>query len=201
MAFDEVRLPEDVEQGAVGGPRFNTTIVSSMSGHEWRNRNWSQARGEWDIGYGISSLEDLQAVVDFFYARHGRHRGFRFKDWGDFTATNQPFQLTDDPVVFQLIKRYGAGQPEPYDRIITKPVSGTLVVIKNASPLTLTTDYTVDLNTGLVTLAEALEEGDALSWDGEFDVPVRFDADKLDVSVQTFQAGAIPSIPVMELKL
>ena len=33
----------------------------------------------------------------------------------------------------------------------------------------------------------------------EFDVPVRFDIDRIDVSLATFEAGRIPSIPLVEI--
>ena len=35
----------------------------------------------------------------------------------------------------------------------------------------------------------------------EFDVPVRFDTDKLEISIQGFRHGAIPSIPIVEIRL
>ena len=80
MAFDEVRLREDVELGAEGGPRFKTTVLTLASGHEKRNIDWSEARGDWDVSYGISSRTDLASVIDFFWARQGRARGARSRD-------------------------------------------------------------------------------------------------------------------------
>lgn len=35
----------------------------------------------------------------------------------------------------------------------------------------------------------------------EFDVPVRFDSDKLEISLQGFRHGAIPNIPIVEVRL
>ena len=35
----------------------------------------------------------------------------------------------------------------------------------------------------------------------EFDVPVRFDTDRIDVSVASFQAGEVPRVPVVEIRL
>jgi hypothetical protein len=32
MSFDDVRLPDNIEKGAVGGPRFQTSIVKLGSG-------------------------------------------------------------------------------------------------------------------------------------------------------------------------
>ncbi len=33
-----------------------------------------------------------------------------------------------------------------------------------------------------------------------FDVPVRFDTERLTASIASFQAGEIPSIPIVEVK-
>jgi uncharacterized protein (TIGR02217 family) len=35
----------------------------------------------------------------------------------------------------------------------------------------------------------------------EFDVPVRFDTDKLEVNVQSFLHGSIPAIPLIEIRI
>jgi uncharacterized protein (TIGR02217 family) len=35
----------------------------------------------------------------------------------------------------------------------------------------------------------------------EFDVPVRFDTDKLEINLQGFRHGAIPHIPIVEVRL
>ena len=89
MGFDEVRLPTNIEIGAQGGPQFNTTIIALSSGFEKRNINWADSKGTWDIGYSIRYKEDLDIVIQFFYARRGRANGFRFKDWSDFELPQQ----------------------------------------------------------------------------------------------------------------
>jgi hypothetical protein len=40
---------------------------------------------------------------------------------------------------------------------------------------------------------------DAMDWTGEFDVPVRFDADQIQASLDAFEVGDIPDIPLVEL--
>ena len=35
----------------------------------------------------------------------------------------------------------------------------------------------------------------------EFDVPVRFDTERISVSLTAFKAGQIPSIPLVEVRL
>ena len=80
MAFHDVRLDEDIERAAVGGPSFKTSVLQLSSGFEKRNIDWQRARGIWDISYGVDTKTNLEAVVAAFYARQGRAHTFRFKD-------------------------------------------------------------------------------------------------------------------------
>lgn len=203
--FVDIRLPDDVERGATGGPGFNTTIVTLDSGFERRNSNWAQARASYDIGYGIEYKEDMEDVIKFFYARRGKAVGFRFKDWADYEMPDQTIAIgvnADTRLTFQLFKRY-ADDGGFYDRVIRKPVidseavsrGGTLIT-KGPGPM----QYTIDYNTGIITLGSELNEDEVLAARCQFDVPVRFDTDKLNITMETFQAGSIPSIPIVELK-
>lgn len=197
MAFDEVRLPEEVEKGAEGGPRFKTSILPLSSGHEKRNVDWVEARGDWDIGYGIQSIENLELVRDFFYARAGRARGFRFKDWSDYTGTAQNIGTGDNATVaFQLRKQYTSGLVT-YNRLIYKPVAGTVRIFLNGVE---TFGFTVDTTTGIVTMGVAPGAAVAITATYEFDVPVRFDTDHFRLSLEIFNAGSVPSLPVIELR-
>jgi uncharacterized protein (TIGR02217 family) len=63
----------------------------------------------------------------------------------------------------------------------------------------LTTGFSVDATTGLVTFASA--PTGALTAGFEFDTPVRFDTDQLSINLATFAAGEIPSIPLVEVRV
>jgi uncharacterized protein (TIGR02217 family) len=196
--FHEVRFPDAVARGATGGPEYATQVVTLASGFEERNRRWAQARGRWDISTGIRTREQMAEVVAFFRARGGRAYGFRFKDWSDFEAADAPLTVTDQPTVWQLAKPYESG---PFDesRIIAKPVAGTVVLRVGGVVQVEGVDYTLDHTTGRVTFTVS-PTAPPLA-DFEFDVPVRFDTDKLEVSLSGFQHGAIPNIPVVEIRL
>ena len=58
------------------------------------------------------------------------------------------------------------------------------------------------LSTGVVTFlpGHLPPLGAPVSAGFQFDVPVRFDTDALEVNVSGFQAGAIPSIPLIEVR-
>lgn len=191
---DNVRLPDDIERGAVGGPGFKTTIITLSNGGEQRNQEWSKARGSWDVGYGIKDRDDLMAVVAFFNARRGRARGFRFKDWLDFSATAELVGTTGNSLTRQLQKTY-ADDVNPYVRPIVLPVAGTVkVYIDN---ILTPAGWTLGDN-GILTFDD--DPGENVKASFEFDVPARFDIDMLPVSLNTYLNGAINGISIVELR-
>lgn len=222
MAFHDIRLPEDIERGAVGGPRFKTTVLMLQSGYEQRNIDWQHTRGEWDIGYGLMSMDEevletsIHKVRDFYYNRQGRAHGFRFKDWsdfqiGDYTDAANDYQEiglgTGAQTVFQVNKRYMDEGNFVYQRTIRKLVSGAFAVLLDG--VVQNSGVTVDVNTGTVTFSSPPAATGGIGaggrrqvgFAGEFDVPVRFDSDHLQINVNMFQAGSIPGLTVVELRL
>jgi len=101
---------------------------------------------------------------------------------------------------FQLQKAY-ASWPWRYLRPIRKPVLGTVRVAIAGDAQKESIDFTVDYATGVVTFAAPPGLAAAVTAGFEFDVPVRFDADRIEVSVASFQAGHMPNVPVVEVRL
>ncbi len=198
MAFHKVRFPLDVALGARGGPERATDIVTLSSGREERNQRWAQSRRRYNAGYGIKSRADMQAVLAFFEERRGRFHSFLWRDGLDFSSNGQQPLGTGDgaTTAFQLIKRYG-GTFDPYDRPITKPVAATVAVFVGGVP---TGAFEVDELTGVVTLDDAPADGTVLTASFEFDVPVRFDVDRLDIELTGFDAADAPAIPLIEVR-
>ncbi len=196
MAFHAVRFPLDIALGARGGPERATDVVTLSSGREERNSRWAQSRRRYNAGYGVKSRADMQAVLAFFEERRGRFHSFLWRDALDCSSNGpQPLGTGDgSATVFQLIKQYGASF-DPYLRPITKPVAGTVVVKVDGTA----TSVTVDPASGLVTFAVAPGVGAVLTAEFEFDVPVRFDTDRLDIELTSFEAADAPSIPLIEV--
>lgn len=205
--FHEVLFPLDIALKSAGGPERRTEIVSFGSGREERNARWAHSRRRFDAGYGIKTLDALRSAVAFFEERRGRLHGFRWRDRLDqisgvsgISPLDQGIGTGDDARrVFQLVKTYG-GSFAPYQRVIDKPVDGSVRVAVNGSEL-LPATFTCDATTGLVTLASAPPAGAAITAGFRFDVPVRFDTDYLEVDLSAFAAGAIPKIPVVEIRI
>jgi uncharacterized protein (TIGR02217 family) len=207
MAFHEVRFPDTISRGARGGPERRTQIVELASGDEERNASWANSRRRYDVSYGIRRADDLAAVVAFFEARNGRIYGFRFKDWADHRSclpSQAPSPMdqqigTGDGVttIFQLTKRYASGG-QSWSRAITKPVAGTVQIALNALPQP--GGWSADHKTGLVSFDTAPSSDIAITAGFEFDVPVRFDSDALDVTLDIERLGSITSIPLLEIR-
>lgn len=207
MAFHEVRFPDNISRGARGGPERRTQIVELASGAEERNASWANSRRRYDVAYGIRRADDLAAVVSFFEARNGRLHGFRFKDWADFKSclpsqtpgpANQPIGTGNGAAtLFQLTKRYTSGA-QSWTRAIAKPVAGTVTIALNGTPQA--SGWSVSTTTGLVTFTTAPAAGVAITAGFEFDVPVRFDTDALDVTLDLERLGSITSIPLVEIR-
>jgi uncharacterized protein (TIGR02217 family) len=209
MNFHEVRFPAALSVGSSGGPERRTEIVTLRNGFEERNSPWAHSRRRYDAGLGVRSLDDLAEVVAFFEARHGQLYGFRWKDWTDFkssapsavpAATDQRIGTGDGATkAFDLGKAYRSGA-QSYVRPIRKPVEGTVRVAVSGVALAGGA-FTVDAAAGRVYLTTAPAEGAPVTAGFEFDVPVRFDSDRIITSLAGVAAGEVPSIPVVEVRV
>jgi uncharacterized protein (TIGR02217 family) len=196
MAFHPIRFPLDISLASRGGPERATDVVTLASGREERNSRWAHSRRRYNAGYGVKSRADMAAVLAFFEERRGRFHSFLWRDALDHAATDQAIGSGDgETLAFQLVKKYGASF-DPYLRPITKPVAGTVVVKVGG----VVTDVATDPLTGIVTFDAAPAEGAAITASFAFDVPVRFDVDRLDIELSSFDAAEAPSIPLIEVR-
>jgi uncharacterized protein (TIGR02217 family) len=210
MAFHEVRFPTALSFGSSGGPERRTEIVTLANGFEERNTPWEASRRRYDAGLGIRSLDDIDALIAFFEARRGQLHGFRWKDWADWrscppsaalASTDQEIGVGDGTTdAFDLAKTYTSGD-QSYRRRIVKPVGETVRVAVDGAELLADVEFTLDEAAGRVALATPPDAGALVTAGFEFDVPVRFDTDRLEVSHAGFEAGEVPSVPVVEIRI
>lgn len=210
-SFHEIQFPPRISQGAVGGPGFSTTVTTLASGFEQRNQNWSKSRAVYDVAKGLQSQEDLNELLRFFFARRGKAIGFRFKDWADFRLPNWeslpgdiealPLFVTTNGTQsqFQLVKDYvDAGGS--YRRTIAKPVPGTVGMLLDGDVFS---DWSVDTTTGVITLGDTTKAttGKLVTGYCEFDVPVRFDTDQMQTSIEDYEIFSWGQIPIVEVRV
>ncbi len=208
MAFHEQRFPLRLSLTSSGGPGRQTDIVSLSNGREARNRRWRFSRRRYDVGSALRSVADLYAVLEFFEARGGQLHGFRFRDPVDFssarpgeavTALDQFLGMGDgETAAFPLVKAYGDGAAVER-RPVLKPVAGSLRIAVDG--VEREDGFVLDAATGIVTFAagHVPDDGAEIRAGFEYDVPVRFDTDRIEINLDAFRAGRIPSIPLIEV--
>lgn len=210
MAFHEVRFLANLSFGSVGGPERRTEVVTLTNGFEERNTPWAEARRRYDAGVSLRSLDDIEELIAFFEARQGQLHAFRWKDWADYKScrssaavgfADQLIGVGDGVLAtFTLAKTYSSG-PTSQVRRIAKPVQGTVRVGLQGDEVQEGMHYQVDWSAGVITFATPPAVGEQVTAGFEFDVPVRFDTDRIQVSVASFQAGDVPHVPVVEVRL
>lgn len=190
MSFNESAVfPRKIAFGAQVGPEYQTTVVIVNSGYESRNADWQSARLKFDVGMRPMRKVDTDALIAFFRSVKGRAYGFRFRDWSDYKVADGEGIVV--PVLgggFRLAKKYTSGDMTEI-RPISKPVTGTVIL----------SGGTVNYATGMVS------GGASTTWTGEFDVPCRFDTDRMELEAIDKSQGDIlfqwGSIPVIEIRV
>ena len=217
MSFLETpRFPDRIAYGSAGGPEWSTTVVQIKSGRTVRNQNWTYPLHRYNVATGIKSEDDYETLLDFFNAVAGRASGFRYKDWRDYKSCSiGDTPANDDQTIgtgdgaeddYQIIKTYTAGALSN-QRIISKPINGTLVVAVAGTAKTETTHYTVDYTTGIITFTagNVPTTGQAVTCGYEFDTPCEFGIDYLQSAFEDRGSGvyyyAIDDIPVQEIRV
>jgi uncharacterized protein (TIGR02217 family) len=206
QAFDDVAFPLAIGRKASVSPGFSTQTVESASGREQRSSDWADARMRFDAGPGVRSEADLAVLIAFFRARRGAARGFRFTDpydhhsaaWGEaISSIDQRIGVGDGTETrFPLVKYYGEGA-DPQVRRITRPVAASVRIAIDG--VAVSSGWALDA-LGMI-LFDAAPTPDAVVTAGfAFDVPVRFEEDSLDINADTYAAGEVASVPMVEIR-
>lgn len=165
------------------GPGFNTLIKPLRNRHERRKIQQDQAGHSYTLPFSkIKQQSYLEKLKAAFMVAHGAGHSFKVRDWSDYTATAAPLGTApagSTPVQLVKVYTFGAGS---HSRIITKPKAGA-VVYQNTGGGPVAKAGTLNTLTGLFTPTTAWTGGAALTWTGEFYVPVRFANDVMPMSI------------------
>lgn len=215
MAIDAVEFPLNARRL---GPSVEVaaTLLTNFTGNETVNPNRSQHRRVFNAAFGVRTLADLRILSAFFHAMGGPVTGFLVKDWTDFQTTRTVTTLTSSPVtvstqgvatetstpgVWQLQKKYTVAS-RSHLRNIKRPKAAASVYFDDVLA-TLTTGYTYDTTTGLLTVVSG--DPTAITWGGDFFVPCRFAQKNLPADLIMYRAADgsgvsdISEVPMIEL--
>lgn len=184
MGFINAVLDEAVDYGFAGGPRYLNELTDLENGYEYVDGAWNYPRHEYSAEFTRIKKQDRNLFIEVFHACRGRLHAFKFKDWNDFEAIDEPLQVipgTMQPV--QLYKTYPFGQaytirPIQAVKFATVKTPGGSVVAG-----------TLDTETGMFTPSSNWASGEH-SWSGEFYVWVRFDNDYNQMAINSWEDHA-----------
>lgn len=172
MSFIEQRLLDRLAIGTQGGPTWSTRQVALASGIVRRNAQRSRPLYRFAILYQNLLPDQHKAVRDAFNACRGGAFGFRLRDPSDFEAFDEPIAVgTGASQTVQLVKSY-TWATQSVARPIRKPNPGAVI---RANGVVLV-GASVNTTNGMATFTAPA--GQAVTWTGTFDVPVRFEADE-----------------------
>ena len=182
--FTNVILPDvfpyDISYNSVGSTRFATDVIVVDSGDDQRTQRWDQPLMEYDIAYGVRTMEQLHALISFFRAMRGRLYAFNYKDPVDHSSTlAMATEARSPPPPMPFDQQIGSGDGLSYQfqlsktyrtpsglanqvRSITRPDPASVRAAVNGAEIST---WTVDADTGIVTLLSpvALTIGHAIS--------------------------------------
>lgn len=191
MSFIEEQFPVCPSVGSQSAPAYNVSVARMMSGAERRNRFWQYPLHRYTVSVDPRQVDEVQTVLEWWHAMGGQECGFRWIDYADYkscrvnqdvTPTDQPISISvESPSSFQLIKEYTVGA-RTQERIILKPVSGTIRVANGSGVEQPANTWSIDYTTGLLTPLMGFT-GVPTTWGGEFDVPVRFEGSELPITL------------------
>ena len=205
MSFHDVTLPPGLQFGSSSGAGFATIVQETASGHEVRIARQAQGRHRLRLIKALQSSEEAKVLKSFALERRGSLHSFKITDVADYTTATDGESAHDggDSILgtgtgtstgpFQLIKTYGS--TNPYVRVITLPVSGTVLVKLDGVPTAL---FTVN-GAGQITLNSAPANGVVVSAGCQFYIPVRFALGFDQWAAMQADAYRVWSFPDMEV--
>lgn len=188
--------------GIRGKQERRNSRVDVASGEQFVNQLWTRTRRQYEIGFIPMSLSGWEAITALHEVTAGGAKGFLIEDPIDHTVTtsNGRMELVSSSI-YQLQKRY-SNASQSVDRKITRPKAAGFVPYYDGVAIT---SYTLDADTGRITLDAPVANAALLSWSGRFYVPVHFLDDFLDWNLaapgsddQRFVAG--PSAILQEIR-
>lgn len=198
-AFHPVRLEMDLPARSQGGAFWHTRITALASGHEARSTRQAYPVRQWQFGPGVLEAGALDHLVRFFDARRGRLHGFLFADPLLSGSVHRADQCVADGVSpdVQLVREAGDAIA-PLRLPVHKPRASTVQIYVDDQRQD--TGWSLEPHTGRVVFASPPPDGAMIRASFEFDLPVRFDVDQLEIQPVGRGAGRVSGLSLVELR-
>jgi uncharacterized protein (TIGR02217 family) len=197
--FYEINFPDSVAFNSVNSLYFDTNIVKSKNNTEQRSNNLDMPLLNFKLSTPLRNKKEIDEITALFRIVKGKLNGFRFRDWLDYKVENQIIGIGDgENCVFQIKKTYLLKNYFVI-RNIVKPTPNTASVFLNQVECNNSTQ-SIDYARGLARFVTPPAEGDAIMVNCEFDIPVRFKSDFLNIILTGRDLFEINDLELVEIK-
>lgn len=180
--LNDVIVPDSLVSAGVRGKNIRrNTRTQARNGRMQVNVDADLTQRQYEFGSVPLTLPQWQDLEGLHEVTDGGAFGLLLPDPKDASAAiTQGIATLISGTTYQLHKRYtSAGSARTKDRKITRPRPAGFVIKVSGTPLTVGTQYTLNADTGVVTIPSAPSAAN-LTWSGAFYVPVHFMADELE---------------------
>lgn len=163
--FSDLVFPHNISENSDAATKFSTLVNQVASGHDQRAALWDHPLMEYNVAYGVRTMEQLHDLIRFFRVMRGKLIAFRFLDNIDYTSNFATYEEARAPeeieptdqligvgdeinLSFQLVKHYDF-ETETTTRPIYKPIPDTVIVAVAGVEID---HFTCDHSTGVVTI-------------------------------------------------
>jgi uncharacterized protein (TIGR02217 family) len=207
MAFHNNPFPFTL--AALGAaPGWAVDVVELGGGSEQRIGLAGDARRRYNAGTAISKVSDFDDIVHHFNGRRSMLHSFPIKDVTLYRATLEPIGTGGGVGSTNQLTINEGDAGNAYNMEVYLPISGTVQIFAGVTLKTEGVHYTLaytGATGGLVTWLQSVS-GQALSWTGEFYIPVRYDIEQLpEADVFAYLGGTQylrrpANIPLIEVR-
>lgn len=185
IIYSDIIFRQNVISAGVRGKEMRQNQrVTTAGGQQNVNQGWAQTLREYEIATIPLERADWDYIKAVYEITEGGVYGFLLEDPTDFKAASSTTYTQTSGVMaslgggtYQLYKRYLHTDSGRYkDRKITRPQASGFQAF-NAGGTSLTAS--VDATTGIATIS-----GTPATWTGRFYVPVHFQADIIDWTLE-----------------
>ena len=175
-------MPKTLVSAGIRGRNVRrNTRTSARNGRMQINVDSDWTQRQYDFGVIPITVAQWQEIEGLHNVTKGGAYGFLLEDPKDSKALiTQGVATLITGSTYQLHKRYtSAGSSRTDDRKITRPIAAGFVIEVSGTPLVVTTEYTLDADTGIVTIPSAPTDT-TIAWSGPYYVPVHFMSDVIE---------------------
>ena len=194
QSFLDVTLPRFISMNLSVSSKFDTKILQTQSGKEYRYQFHAPIQFKYKLLYVKLSYEQFEEFNQFFITCKGKQYSFKMLDPKDHSIDNQILAVgPSEESEFAVYKYYYIG--ETHKKRIMKIIPNSSLVQLNEREV----DYNIDYDRAIIILSNPLEENDILQISLKYEIVARFNCDSFEYNYEPDGTISIKNLEIIEV--